>query len=256
MRIVSFFFVLAVVALVEVLAPKRRLTVAKTGRWLNNLGIILIDSLLVRLVFPVAAMGGAVTARQHGWGVLNIVPLPGWLSVILAVVVLDLVIYLQHVMFHIVPVLWRLHMVHHADLDIDVTTGLRFHPVEILISMLIKMAAVFVIGPPVEAVLLFEILLNGSAMFNHGNIALPEKVDRYLRLLLVTPDMHRVHHSVIRRETNSNYGFNLSCWDRLFGTYRAQPAKGHTGMTIGLSRFRRPEQVTLLRLLLMPVLRR
>ncbi|MCK5194895.1 MAG: sterol desaturase family protein [Desulfobulbaceae bacterium] len=243
---------LLLVAVWEFAAPRRRLTVSKVGRWFNNLGIIFIDSLLVKLLFPVAAMGVAAAAHKNGWGLFNYLQIPAGLSVLMSVLILDLIIYLQHLMFHAVPVLWRLHMVHHADLDIDVTTGLRFHPIEIILSMLIKMMAMAALGPPVLAVLIFEISLNGTAMFNHGNIRLSEKIDRYLRLLVVTPDMHRVHHSVIIRETNSNFGFNFPWWDRLFGTYRAQPVAGHTGMTIGLSQFRKVKQVTLPQLLLLP----
>jgi sterol desaturase/sphingolipid hydroxylase (fatty acid hydroxylase superfamily) len=251
-RILFFFAILLLVAVWEFAAPRRRLTVSKVGRWFNNLGIIFIDSLLVKLLFPVAAMGVAAAAHKNGWGLFNYLQIPDGFSVLMSVLVLDLIIYLQHLMFHAVPVLWRLHMVHHADLDIDVTTGLRFHPIEIIVSMLIKMAAISALGPPVLAVLIFEIALNGTAMFNHGNIRLPEKIDRYLRLLVVTPDMHRVHHSVTIRETNSNFGFNFPWWDRLFGTYRAQPVAGHTGMTIGLSQFRKVKQVTLPQLLLLP----
>ncbi len=252
LRIGFFVGILAVVAAWEVVLPRRPLTVNKAGRWFNNFGIIVIDSLLVRLLFPVAALGVAAAASRQGWGLVAFLHLPPAAALLLSVLVLDLVIYLQHLMFHAVPLLWRLHMVHHADLDIDVSTGLRFHPVEILVSMLIKMATVAALGPPVAAVLLFEILLNGTAMFNHGNIRLPLPVDRVLRLLVVTPDMHRVHHSVIIRETNSNFGFNFPWWDRLFGTYRDQPVAGHLGMTIGLSQYRRPGALTLPRLLLLP----
>ncbi len=251
-RIIFFFGILALVAIWEMVAAKRKLTVGKTGRWFNNLGIILIDNILVKLIFPGAALGIAAAAAKSGWGFINYVQLPNWTAILVSVLILDLIIYLQHLMFHAVPLLWRLHMVHHADLDIDVTTGLRFHPIEIIISMLIKMAAIAFLGPPVIAVLIFEITLNSTAMFNHGNIRLPESVDRLLRLLLVTPDMHRVHHSIIIRETNSNFGFNFPWWDRLFGTYRAQPVRGHQEMTIGLSQFRKAEKLTLLRLLLLP----
>ncbi len=252
-RLAFFFAILGVVAAWELAAPRRRLTVSKPKRWANNLGIILLDSLLVKLLFPVAAVGVAAAAKQAGWGVFNVLRLPAAVSVALSVLVLDLTIYLQHLMFHATPLLWRLHMVHHADLDIDVTTGLRFHPVEIIISMGIKMAAVAALGAPMAAVLVFEITLNGTAMFNHGNIRLPATVDRLLRLLVVTPDMHRVHHSVTIRETNSNFGFNFPWWDRIFGTYRAQPVAGHEAMVIGLSQFRKPAALTLPRLLLLPV---
>ena len=251
-RLLFFFAVLLLVAVWEYAAPRRRLTVSKSGRWFNNLGIIFLDSLLVKLLFPIAAMGVAAAAHKNGWGLFNYLQLPAWLSLCISILILDLIIYLQHLMFHAVPVFWRLHMVHHADLDFDVSTGLRFHPIEIILSMLIKMASVAALGPPVLAVLIFEISLNATAMFNHGNIRLPKMIDGYLRLLMVTPDMHRVHHSVTIRETNSNFGFNFPWWDRLFDTYRAQPVGGHTGMTIGLSQFRKKEEVTLARLLLLP----
>ena len=251
-RIICFVIVMTVIAAWEIIAPRRRLTVSKPGRWFTNLTIIFLNSILLKILFPVAAAGVAVAAQKHGWGLFNILQLPNWLSVFTAVLLLDLIIYLQHVMVHAVPLLWRLHMVHHADLDYDVTTGLRFHPLEILLSMGIKMAIVAAFGVPVLAVLIFEITLNGTAMFNHGNIYLPQRLDRYLRLLVVTPDMHRVHHSVIIRETNSNFGFNFPWWDRLFGTYRNQPVAGHEGMTIGITPYRTARQVTLLRLLLLP----
>ena len=185
----------------------------------------------------------AVQAQERGWGLFNNFALPYWLAVGVGVIVLDLIIYLQHVMFHAVPALWRLHMMHHADLDFDLTTGLRFHPIEIILSMLIKFAAIIVLGPPVVAVILFEVILNGMAMFNHGNVGLPEGLDRALRRLVVTPDMHRVHHSVEDDEANSNFGFNLPWWDRLFGTYRDQPRAGHATMTIGIHKYRDTKQV-------------
>jgi len=251
-RLFFFFFLFLAIAVWEFASPRRKPTVSKSGRWFNNISIIFIDTLLVRLLFPVMVIGIAAAAQRNGWGLFNTFQLPIWLSTLLAVLILDLFIYLQHLMFHAVPVLWRLHMVHHADLDYDVSTGLRFHPIEIVLSMLIKMATVAFLGPPLIAILIFEVALNGTAMFNHGNINLPKNFDRYLRLLLVTPDMHRVHHSVIIRETNSNFGFNFPWWDRLLGTYRAQPVAGHSGMSIGLSHFRQEQQVTLTRLLLLP----
>jgi len=251
-RIGFFVGIFALMAFWELAAPRRRLTVPKSQRWANNLGIVFLDSLIVRLLLPTAAIGVAAAARHKGWGLLNVLDVPFLPATIIGVLFLDMVVYLQHLMFHAVPLLWRLHMVHHADLDIDTTTGLRFHPIEILISMGIKMAAVAALGPPVTAVLVFEVTLNGTAMFNHANIWLPESVDRWLRLVVVTPDMHRVHHSVTIRETNSNFGFNFPWWDRLFGTYRPQPVAGHTGMTIGLAQYRNPERVTFFRLLLLP----
>ena len=251
-RIGFFFGILAIIAVWELIAPRRTLTTSKPIRWRDNLSIVFIDSLLVRVVLPIAPVGLALLLQERNWGLLHVLNMPYWATVVIGIIVLDLVIYLQHLMFHAVPLLWRLHMMHHADLDIDTTTGLRFHPLEILISMGIKLSAVMVIGPPVLTVIVFEIILNAMAMFNHGNIYLPGKLDRILRWFVVTPDMHRVHHSVTIRETNSNFGFNLSWWDRLFGTYRPQPIAGHNGMTIGLSQFRDAKQLTLLWMLALP----
>jgi sterol desaturase/sphingolipid hydroxylase (fatty acid hydroxylase superfamily) len=242
-RLGFFFGIFALMALWELRAPRRALSVSKTVRWSNNLGLVVLNSILLRLIFPAAAVGMAAIAEARGWGVLNALDLPLWLSALVAVVVLDFVIWLQHVMFHAVPALWRLHRVHHADLDYDLTTGARFHPIEILLSMVIKFAAIMVLGPPVVAVILFEVILNGMAMFNHGNVGLRAGLDRVLRWLVVTPDMHRVHHSVEDDETNSNFGFNLSWWDRLLGTYREQPRDGHSGMTIGIRGYRDPREV-------------
>ncbi len=237
-RLGFFFGIFAVMALWELAAPRRRLSQPKGVRWANNIGLVVFNSFLVRLVFPLAAVGMAVFAREQGWGVLNYFAVPHWPAVLAAVIVLDFFIWLQHVMVHAVPTLWRLHRMHHADLDFDVTTGARFHPLEILLSMLIKFAVIAVLGPPVLAVIVFEVLLNATSMFNHSNVRIPAGVDRVLRLFVVTPDMHRVHHSVEDDETNSNFGFNLPWWDRLFGTYRAQPRAGHEGMTIGIRTFR------------------
>jgi sterol desaturase/sphingolipid hydroxylase (fatty acid hydroxylase superfamily) len=243
-RLGCFVGILALVALWELLAPRRALSVPKAVRWTNNLGLVALNTLLSRLLFPAAAVGMAVFAAQHGWGLLNYVQTPLWLATPLSVVALDLAIWLQHVMVHAVPALWRLHRVHHADLDYDLTTGARFHPIEIILSTLIKFATIAVLGPPVLAVIVFEVILNGMALFNHANARLPASLDRKLRWLLVTPDMHRVHHSIEEDEANSNFGFNLSCWDRLFGTYRSQPRLGHQNMTIGIRGIRRPRQVS------------
>lgn len=251
-RLGFFFGVLIVMAIWELLRPRRVLTMSKLVRWSSNLGIVVLDNALVRFLFPVLAISAAAAGQKNHWGLLNNIQLNDWLYIVFGVLLLDLVIYLQHVMFHAVPVLWRLHMMHHADLDFDVTTGLRFHPLEIIISMLIKLSAIAAIGPSVLAVLIFEVTLNATAMFNHSNVKMPFDVDRILRLLVVTPDMHRVHHSVAIRETNSNFGFNFPWWDRLFGTYRAQPAAGHEGMTIGLSQFRDPKKNNLFRMLVLP----
>ena len=252
-RMGMFLGILMAMALWEVAAPRRRREIPRLLRWSSNLGIVALDTLLVRLLFPVVAVGLAVVAEERGWGLLNIFDLPFWLAFLLSLLLLDLAIYLQHVMFHAVPALWRFHRMHHADLEFDVTTGLRFHPVEILLSMGIKLAVVLALGPPAIAVLVFEILLNATSMFNHSNIRIPIAIDRLLRLLVVTPDMHRVHHSIHPSETNSNFGFNLPWWDRLLGTYRAQPRDGHTGMTIGIEQFRTRRDLWLDRMLVQPL---
>jgi len=252
-RLGAFATVLALLMAWEWLAPRRQPTVGRWRRWPGNIGVVIIDSLLVRILFPTAAVGLALVAEANGWGLFNRVAAPGWLAVLSAVILLDLIIFAQHVLFHATPWLWRLHRMHHADLDIDVTTGIRFHPVEILLSILIKLGAVAVLGAPALGVMMFEILLNATSMFNHSNIRIPVAIDRHLRRILVTPDMHRIHHSIVARETNSNFGFNLPWWDRLFGTYRAQPAAGHEAMTIGLRQFRDPAELRLDRMLLQPL---
>jgi sterol desaturase/sphingolipid hydroxylase (fatty acid hydroxylase superfamily) len=233
-RLGFFVGIFTLVAIWELVAPRRALTVSKALRWSSNFGLVVLNTLLLRLIFPVAAVGVAAFCATNGWGALNHFQVPFWLAVPLAVIAMDFVIWLQHVMVHAVPMLWRLHRVHHADLDYDLTTGSRFHPIEIALSMLIKVATITVLGPPVVAVVIFEVLLNAAAMFNHGNIRLPASVDRVMRWFIVTPDMHRVHHSVEDDETNSNFGFNLPWWDRLLGTYREQPRAGQIGMTIGI----------------------
>ncbi len=242
-RLGFFFGVFAIVALWELAAPRRVLTVSKTLRWSSNLGLVVLNTVVLRLLFPLAAVGVAAFASENGWGLLNHFQVPWVIAVPLAVIVMDFVIWLQHVMVHAVPLLWRLHRVHHADLDYDLTTGARFHPLEIILSMLIKFATISVLGPPVVAVVIFEVMLNATAMFNHGNIRLPGAVDRALRWVLVTPDMHRVHHSIEDDETNSNFGFSLTWWDRLFGTYREQARAGQIGMTIGIRDFTNPQEV-------------
>jgi sterol desaturase/sphingolipid hydroxylase (fatty acid hydroxylase superfamily) len=243
-RLGIFVSVFTLVAMAEILSPRRRLLVSKAMRWANNIGLVVLNTLLLRLLFPAAAVGVAAFAQESGWGLLNHYQPPFFLAVVISVVLMDMVIYLQHVLVHAVPALWRLHMVHHVDPDFDVTTGSRFHPLEIIFSMLIKFATIAALGPPVVAVVIFEVLLNATAMFNHGNLRLPAGLDRVLRWFVVTPDMHRVHHSVIPNETNSNFGFNLPWWDRLFGTYRDQPQAGHEGMTIGIRGFTGQKQVS------------
>jgi sterol desaturase/sphingolipid hydroxylase (fatty acid hydroxylase superfamily) len=251
-RLFFYLGIFAIMALLEWRHPRRRLEVSKAVRWINNIAVTFLDALLVRLVVPLTAVGAAAIAEGRGIGLFNLLDLPGPLEAVTSVLLLDLIIYTQHVIFHLFGPLWKLHMMHHSDRDIDVTTGSRFHPLEIIVSMLIKIAAVFLIGVTPAAVVAFEAILNGTAMFNHSNFALPLSADRIIRILVVTPDMHRVHHSVIIRETNSNYGFNLSIWDRLFGTYRSQPVKGHLGMRIGLANFRDPGKLTLPYMLAMP----
>jgi len=238
LRLAAFASVLLGMVLWELLTPRREPGIARTARWPSNLAVVILDTLLVRLLFPISAVALALLAEVRGWGAFNALGLPAWVTVPAGIVLLDLAIYLQHVLFHAVPALWRVHRMHHADLEFDVTTGVRFHPIEILLSMAIKLGVVLALGTPALAVLSFEILLNATSLFNHGNVALPARFDRVLRWVIVTPDMHRVHHSILTRETNSNYGFNLPWWDRLFGTYRAQPEAGHLAMTIGIEQFR------------------
>ncbi len=252
-QLAAFLGVLATMALWEVTAPRRRRDIPRVIRWTNNIALVVLDTVILRMMFPILAVGLAVMSEERGWGFFNNIDVPAWVSIVVSMVMLDLAIYLQHVMFHAVPGLWRLHRMHHADLDFDATTGLRFHPVEILISMGIKLAVVAALGPPAVAVLLFEVILNATALFNHANIDLSRPVDRVLRLFVVTPDMHRVHHSVDPRETNSNYGFNLPWWDRLLGTYVAQPAKGHEKTDIGIEQFRTRRDLWLDRMLIQPL---
>lgn len=251
-RVAFFAGVFLIMASFELLYPRRVLRTGKGARWFSNLTIVALNTVVLRLLFPAAAVGMALIAEERSFGLLNNVTLPYWLKFAVSVVALDMLIYLQHVMFHAVPALFRLHMVHHADLDFDVTTGNRFHPLEIVLSMILKVAAVAALGPPALAVLTFEILLNATAMFNHSNARIPLALDRVLRRFVVTPDMHRVHHSIVSLETNSNFGFNFPWWDRLLGTYRAQPRAGHDEMTIGLRQFREPERLGLARLIVLP----
>ncbi|MCU7915864.1 MAG: sterol desaturase family protein [Candidatus Thiodiazotropha sp. (ex Gloverina cf. vestifex)] len=243
-RLSAFFAIFAIMAAWEVYAPRRQRLFSRLQRWTSNLGLVVLNTLVLRLLFPTAAVGMAAYADAQNWGLLHNVEISDWLKILIAVILLDLAIYLQHVMVHAVPALWRLHRVHHADPDYDLTTGVRFHPIEIILSMLIKIATIAALGPPVVAVIIFEVVLNGMAMFNHGNVKLPHRVDQSLRWLVVTPDMHRVHHSIEPDETNSNFGFNLSIWDRLMGTYQEQPRLGQAGMTIGISTLQDPKLTT------------
>jgi sterol desaturase/sphingolipid hydroxylase (fatty acid hydroxylase superfamily) len=254
-RLICFLGVLVLMALWERLTPRRPQSIKRLLRWPNNLGLAVLNTFVVRLLFPLAGVGMALLAQAKGWGLFNIVPAPAWFAIPAGLLLLDLTIYGQHVAFHAVPLLWRLHRMHHADLEFDVTTGLRFHPGEIVVSMLVKLLAIVVLGALPIVVLAFEVVLNATSIFNHGNVRFPPRLDRVLRLLVVTPDMHRVHHSIDRRETDSNFGFNVPWWDRLFGTYRAQPALGHDRMTLGIDLFREERELWLDRMLLQPLRR-
>lgn len=242
-RSVCFFGILGIMSLWELISPSRPLLLSKPLRWASNLGLALLNTILLRVFWPGAAVGWAAIALGQKWGLFNWLELPRGLVILLSLLILDGVIYGQHVMFHALPPLWQLHKVHHADRDFDVTTGLRFHPLEIFLSMGVKLTAIALLGTPPIAVLIFEIVLNGTAIFNHSNISLPSSLDRLLRWLIVTPDMHRIHHSIIPEETNSNYGFNLPWWDYLWGTYRAYPTQGQQGMTLGLAEYQDTLQV-------------
>ena len=244
--------VFTVMALWEWVAPRRQMIAGRRPRWPGNLGILALDIVAVRLLIPTTAVAVALIAAENGWGLFTLLGLPYWAALAIGVIVLDLVIYTQHYVFHHAPLLWRLHRMHHADLDIDVTTGLRFHPLEILISLGIKIVAVLALGVPAVAVVVFEVLLNATAMFNHSNVALPPWLDRWARWIIVTPQMHQVHHSIVRAETDSNFGFNLPWWDRMFGTYRAEAAAGERDMIIGLPFFRDVAESKIMRLITQP----
>jgi sterol desaturase/sphingolipid hydroxylase (fatty acid hydroxylase superfamily) len=252
-RLVCFLVALGIIAGWEIWRPRRPLSISKTLRWTSNWLISVLNSLLLPVVFPILAVGVALFAAEKNWGLFNSLDIPEAISIPVFILLFDLAIYWQHRIYHKVPWLWRLHRMHHADPDFDVSTGIRFHPLSIILSMLIKMSVVLVLGPPAVAVLLAEVILNVTAMFNHGNIALPPRVDKVLRLFLVTPDMHRVHHSVRPEEANTNFGFNFPWWDRMFGSYRAQPVNGHLGMEIGVQGFQSIDDQRLYRLLLHPL---
>ena len=251
-RLIAFGGIFAAMAAWELLAPRRVQQIGRSTRWPSNIAIVVLDTALVRLVFPTTAVAVALLAEAKGWGLFYAIGLSAWAAAPLGIILLDLAIYLQHVLFHAVPALWRLHRMHHADLEFDVTTGARFHPIEILLSMGIKLGVIAALGTPAVAVLVFEVLLNATSMFNHSNVRMPAWLDGIIRWIVVTPDMHRVHHSIVARETNSNFGFNLPWWDRLFGTYRGQPAAGHQAMTIGIAQFRDPAEQRLDRMLTQP----
>lgn len=251
-RLICFLGVFLLVALAEILWPRRPLTVPKVRRWLANIVMVAIDTGVSRMLIPLMPVGMAKLAMAKGWGLLNHFSLPFWTGFVIAVLFLDLMIYLQHRAFHRIPICWRFHRMHHTDLDLDVSSGNRFHPIEILVSTAIKLAVVAVSGAAPAAVVTFEMLLNATSLFNHGNVRLPLVVDRLLRLVLVTPDMHRVHHSIIPIETDSNFSFNVPWWDRLLGTYHDQPKAGHDGMVIGLKEYRNQDNLGVWGLLLVP----
>jgi sterol desaturase/sphingolipid hydroxylase (fatty acid hydroxylase superfamily) len=254
-RLAFFLGALILFAALEFFIPCKQRVQSRSKRWTTNLAIVAIDSFFIRMMGQVTALSTAVFASTAGWGLFNLVNLPVVFEIIIAVILLDLAVYAQHVATHKIPLLWKLHQVHHADRDIDVTTGARFHPVEISLSMLYKCLIVILLGPAALAVFIFEIVLNASAMFNHSNIKIFSRLDRWLRLFVVTPDMHRVHHSIIPKETDSNYGFCLSLWDKLFGTYIPHPSAGHTGMTIGLQEYQSPKPAELSWCLKLPFMR-
>mgnify|MGYP005841518841 CR=1 FL=1 len=252
LRLGVFLGVLIVMALAEAIFPRRARRQSRLNRWSINLALVVLGALAIRLLIPLAAVGAAMIADARGIGLFNLLNWPSAAGILLSVMLLDLAIYAQHVAFHRVPVLWRMHRMHHSDLELDVTSGLRFHPAEYLLSMAIKIGVVLALGAPAAAVVIFEVLLNATAMFNHGNLRLPGWLDRALRTVLVTPDFHIVHHSTERAEHDRNFGFNLTWWDYLFRTYQARPAKGPVALDVGLAPWRAPGQLTLPKLLIQP----
>ncbi|MBB4051350.1 sterol desaturase/sphingolipid hydroxylase (fatty acid hydroxylase superfamily) [Devosia subaequoris] len=259
-RFGSFVLIFGLLAVIELTHPRlerpEMLAALKTRRWLTNVGILVISSVSLRVLFPAAAVGTALWAESQGFGIFNQFDVPLWLAALISIIVLDFAVWLEHLLSHKIPILWRIHRMHHADTGFDLTTALRFHPLEIVLSMVWKAAIVVALGAPAWSVLIFEVVLNGAAMFNHANVNLPARIDRFVRLLVVTPDMHRVHHSTDRREADSNYGFNLAIWDRIFATYTDQPAKGHRHMDIGLADYRDTAPTRLGWSLLLPFRRR
>ena len=255
-RFSLFFSTLFLMRLWEIIAPCRRLATPRLSRWFSNIGLLMLGTMILRAIFPMAAVGVAMFAAQQQWGLFYRLSIPNWQSIVLSIICLDFAIYWQHIMFHNVPVLWQFHKVHHADLDFDVTTGLRFHPLELLLSMVGKILTILLFGTPAIAVLIFEVLLNATSMFNHGNVQLSKKLEGLLRWIVVTPDMHRIHHSTITQETDSNFGFNLPWWDHLFGTYRPWPSVSHQKMSIGLTEYQKDLRVEQLQwMLVLPFLK-
>ena len=252
-RMLFFFSVFVAMALWEIWAPRRKTPFSRLLRWPNNLGMVALNTVLARVLLPTTAVGVALHAGEKGWGLFNAYQASGWVVVVASVMLLDLAVYLQHVLFHAVPLLWRLHRMHHADLHIDASTGLRFHTVEILASFVLKFGVIAALGAPALAVLIFEVLLSSTSIFNHANVLVPQRWEPFLRWIIVTPDMHRVHHSIHAKETNSNFGFNLPWWDRLFGTYRAQPRDGHANMVVGITQFRTERDLYVDKMLIQPL---
>ena len=252
-RMLFFFSVFAAMGLWEIWAPRQKTPFSRLLRWPNNLGMVALNTVLARVLLPTTAVGIAFHVGEKGWGLINAYQVSAWVAVVASVILLDLAIYLQHVLFHAVPLLWRLHRMHHADLHIDASTGLRFHTVEILVSFVLKFAVIAALGAPALAILIFEVLLSSTSIFNHANVLVPQRWEPFLRWIVVTPDMHRVHHSIHANETNSNFGFNLPWWDLLFGTYRAQPRDGHVNMVVGISQFRTERDLRLDQMLIQPL---
>ena len=251
-RLAIFLGMFLLLAIAEVLFPRRKPAYSKPKRWLSNLGISALNTLVVRISFPIAGVAAAMLAQERQWGLLNQLPLAAWLNILVFLLLFDLAIYWQHRLFHVVPWLWRFHRMHHTDVDYDLTTGSRFHPCSILISAAIKIALVIVLGASAAAILTAEVVLNVTAMFNHSNLKLPQSMDHKLRKILVTPDMHRIHHSTDSIEHNANFGFNFPWWDRIFGSYLDQPKMSHEDMDIGITGFQERKSIDIFTLLIQP----
>lgn len=254
-RLISFLAALSGFAFWEWISPRRKLSQPKTNRWTINISMHLINTTFVYFFMGAIVYSTALLAKEEGWGLMNWLHFPQPLSLLLTVLILDFVIYLQHRFFHLIPHFWRFHRIHHTDLDFDVSTGIRFHPIEIMVSLIIKMIAIVLIGADPWGTVVFEIVLNASSLFNHANIFIPLPIDKKLRWVLVTPDVHRIHHSIFSNETNSNFGFSVTWWDRLCRTYRDQPKRPHTEMEIGLPSHRKAEKLKLVDLLILPALK-
>ena len=251
-RLSVFILLLAFLALLENISPRRKPRYSKGSRWISNFGISTLNSTTVALILPIVGAGAALLADERNWGLFNRLDTPALFSIPLYIIAFDLTIYVQHRLFHKFKPLWRLHRIHHTDLDYDVSTGVRFHPLSIFISAGIKLGLILALGPPAIAVIVSEIVLNATSMFNHSNIKLPHRLDAALRYLIVTPDMHRIHHSVIAQEHNRNFGFNFPWWDKIFNTYKDQPSKGQDAIDIGISGYEEDVSIGILPLLIQP----